>query len=281
MRSPRDPNMLASLHHYRAPSDGEAEDDSQSSSSNSPARADYEESDFFEGNNDSQSSIGLPTSDATIAMQTQLCNIFPPVDRLPAEILMSIFGKLNLPSDLYNCMLVSKKWARNAVDLLWHRPSCVNMNKHTSICNALTLEEPYFAYYQMIKRLNLAALSELVNDGSVVALAVCTRVERLTLTNCVGLTDSGVVGLINGNSNLLALDASMVKEITDDTMLALASNCRKLQGLNITGCTRISSEALIAVAEACKHIKRVRFPLSNGTMANFYLDKTQRLYAID
>lgn len=259
MRSPRDSSMLASLHHYRAPS--EDEDDSQSSSSNSPARADYEESDFFEGNNDSQSSIGVPTSENIMAEQNSLCNIWPPVDRLPAELLMNIFGKLSLPSDLYHCMLVSKKWARNAVDLLWHRPSCVNMDKHTSICNALTLEDPYFAYHQMIKRLNLAALSELVNDGSVVALAVCTRVERLTLTNCVGLTDSGVIGLINGNGNLLALDASMVKEITDNTMLALASNCKKLQGLNITRCTKISSEALITVAEACKHIKRVSFLL--------------------
>lgn len=261
MRSPRDINMmLDSLHHYRAPSD--AEDDSQSSSSNSPAHADYEESDFFEGNNDSQSSIGVPMLESmAFANEAQRCNIYPPIDRLPAEILISIFTKLNMPSDLFHCMLVSKKWARNAVDLLWHRPSCLNIAKHTTICGALTAEEPYFAYHDMIKRLNLAALASLVNDGSVVALAVCTRVERLTLTGCKGLTDAGVIGLIRGNSNLLALDASGVVEITDNTMLTLAAFCKKLQGLNITGCNNISSEALKTVAEACKHIKRVSFPI--------------------
>lgn len=245
---------LAPLHHYSAPSD--EEDESHSSSSNSPAHADYEESDFFEGNNDSQSSIGAPTA---FAEETRLCDIYPPIDRLPAEILITVFSKLNQSGDLYHCMLASKKWARNVVDLLWHRPSCTSIDRHASICNALTLEDPYFSYCDMIKRLNLAALAKLVNDGSVVALAVCTRIERLTLTNCTGLTDSGVIGLINGNSNLLALDATMVTEITDNTMLALAETCARLQGLNITSCTKISTQAIISVAEACRHIKRVSY----------------------
>lgn len=250
--------MLASLQNFRAPSDGE-EDDSQSSSSNSPAHADYEESDFFEGNNDSQSSIGVPTlENMAFADEAQRCNIYPPIDRLPAEILINIFSKLGMPSDVYHCMQVSKKWARNAVDLLWHRPSCLNIAKHTIICSALASGAPYFTYHDMIKRLNLAALSELVNDGSVVALAVCTRVERLTLTNCKGLTDSGITGLIQGNSNLLALDASSVNEITDSTMLALASNCKRLQGLNISGCKKVSSDALITVADSCRSIKRIK-----------------------
>lgn len=262
MRSQRSPIILAelaSLQNFRAASDGE-DADSQSSSSNSPAHADYEESDFFEGNNDSQSSIGVPMLDSmAFADDAQRCSIYPPIDRLPAEILITVFSKLAAQSDQLHCMMVSKKWARNAVDLLWHRPSCTNFDKHTIICNALTTEEPYFAYHDMIKRLNLAALSDQVSDGTVVALAHCTRVERLTLTNCEGLTDSGVTGLIQGNSNLLALDASMVNEITDSTMLALASNCKKLQGLNITGCEKISSEALVTVAEACKYIKRVSY----------------------
>ncbi|RFU25297.1 hypothetical protein B7463_g11036, partial [Scytalidium lignicola] len=231
------------------------EEDSQSSSSNSPARADYEESDFFAGNNDSQSSIGVPTFQ-DMAVSEEAC--MSPADRLPAEVLIGIFSKLSSPQDLLNCMRVSKRWARNSVDLLWHRPACTTWNKHSSICKTLSMENPYFAYRDFIKRLNLAALAERVNDGSVYPLAVCTRVERLTLTNCGGLTDSGLGYLLKDSGHLLALDISGDNQITEASMYALAEHCRRLQGLNISSCKKISNESLIRVAESCRYIKRLK-----------------------
>jgi F-box and leucine-rich repeat protein GRR1 len=232
----------------------EADGDSQSSSSNSPARADYEESDFYAGNNDSQSSVGVPTfQDMAVSEELKV----PPANRLPAEVLISIFSKLSNPQDLLNSMCVSKRWARNCVDLLWHRPTCTTWNKHGSICKTLSLPDPYFAYRDFIKRLNLASLADRVNDGSVAPLSVCTRVERLTLTNCEGLTDHGLIGLVTGSSHLLALDISGDTQITEASMYALAENCRRLQGLNISACKKISNESMIQVAESCKYIKRV------------------------
>lgn len=239
---------------YRAPAD--PEDDSQSSSSNSPTRADYEESDFFAGNNDSQSSIGVPTFQ-DMAVSEEEC--VPAINRLPAEVLISIFAKLNNPSDLLHCMRVSKRWARNSVDLLWHRPACTTWTKHGAICRTLSTPNPYFAYRDFIKRLNLAALAEQVNDGSVLPLSVCTRVERLTLTNCKNLTDQGLIGLVTDNSHLLALDISGDNQITEGAINVLADNCRRLQGLNISGCTRISNESMAKVAHNCRYIKRVSF----------------------
>ncbi|KAF8854910.1 SCF E3 ubiquitin ligase complex F-box protein-like protein grrA [Acephala macrosclerotiorum] len=238
---------------YRATPDPEG--DSQSSSSNSPARADYEESDFYAGNNDSQSSIGVPTFQ-DMAVSEESCE--PPANRLPAEVLIGIFSKLSSPTDLLNCMRVSKRWARNSVDLLWHRPACTTWNKHGFICRTLSLPDPYFAYRDFIKRLNLAALSDGVNDGSVTALQFCKRVERLTLTGCDGLSDGGLVGLLEGNHHLLALDISGDTQITEASMYTLADNCKRLQGLNISNCTRISNQSMIAVAENCKYIKRLK-----------------------
>jgi F-box and leucine-rich repeat protein GRR1 len=243
---------------YRAAS--EEEEGSQSSSSNSPTVVDYEESDFFTGNNDSQSSIGVPTFQ-DMAVSEETCT--PPINRLPAEVLINIFSKLNSPVDLLNCMCVSKRWARNSVDLLWHRPACTTWVKHGAICRTLSLSDPYFAYRDFIKRLNLATLAERVNDGSVLPLSVCTRVERLTLTNCDGLTDHGLIGLVTDNSHLLALDISGDTQITEGAVYVLAEHCKRLQGLNISGCTRISNEAMIKVAENCRYIKRVRLCLSS------------------
>ncbi|EGR44724.1 uncharacterized protein TRIREDRAFT_27384, partial [Trichoderma reesei QM6a] len=226
-----------------------------SSSTNSPAPADNEESDFFLGANDSQSSLGVPNfSD----MQVVDDACWPPVNRLPNEILIGVFSKLSSTADLYHCMLVSKRWARNAVDLLWHRPACSNWKNHHSICQTLGLEHPYFQYRDFIKRLNLAALADKVNDGSVMPLAVCSRVERLTLTNCRGLTDTGLIALVENSSSLLALDISNDKHITERSINAIAKHCKRLQGLNISGCENISNESMLTLAQNCRYIKRLK-----------------------
>ena len=232
----------------------EQEGDSQSSSSNSPARQDYDESDFYAGNNDSQSSIGVPTF-RDMAVSGEVCE--PPANRLPAEVLIGIFSKLSTPAELFNAMLVSKRWARNCVDLLWHRPTCTTWPKLANISTTLSNTDPTFTYRDFVKRLNLAALAEGINDGSVVQLSVCSRVERLTLTSCQGLTDTGLIGLLTDSINLLALDISGDTQITSESMMVLADNCKRLQGLNISGCLKITTESMIAVAKSCRHIKRV------------------------
>ncbi|KAH6889695.1 hypothetical protein B0T10DRAFT_38941 [Thelonectria olida] len=231
------------------------EDDSRSSSStNSPIPPDNEESDFFLAANDSQSSLGVHNfQDMQVEDACQ-----PPVNQLPNEILISIFSKLSNTSDLYHCLLVCKRWARNTVDQLWHRPACINWTNHSSICQTLGLEHPFFRYRDFIKRLNLATLAEKVNDGSVMPLAVCTRVERLTLTNCRGLTDSGLIALVENSASLLALDISNDTNITEQSINAIAQYCKRLQGLNISGCDSISNESMINLAQNCRFIKRLK-----------------------
>lgn len=236
------------------PATEEPEDSRSSSSTNSPVPVDNEESDFFLNNNDSQSSVGFPNfQDMAV---DDAC--WPPVNRLPNEILMAVFSKLGTPADLFSSMLVCRRWARNSVDLLWHRPACTNWKKHEKICQTLGYERPFFNYREFIRRLNLANLADELNDGSVQPLAVCTRVERLTLTNCRNLTDSGLVSLVEGSTSLLALDISNDKHITEKSVNAIAEHCKRLQGLNISSCENISNESLVTLAQNCKYIKRVR-----------------------
>lgn len=166
-------------------------------------------------------------------------------------------------------MLVSRTWANNSVELLWHRPMCNNWRNLLNVVQSIRKQDPYFVYYDLVKRLNLTNLAALVSDGTVVPLAVCKRVERLTLTNCTKLSDVGVMALVNGNRNLLALDFAGLESITDNSMMAVADNCTRLQGLNITGCRNVTDKSLCAVAESCRALKRVspRF-LSTSTTAD-------------
>jgi F-box and leucine-rich repeat protein GRR1 len=234
----------------------QADEDSRTSSSSSPAPPDNEESDFFLGANDSQSSLGVPNLQD---MQVNDDECLPPVHRLPNEILIAIFSKLSSSSDILHVMLTCKRWARNAVDILWHRPSCTTWDKHASICQTLGVENPYFYYRDFIKRLNLASLADKVNDGSVMPLASCTRVERLTLTGCKNLTDSGLIALVTNNNHLYSLDISHDDQITEASIYAIADNCPRLQGLNVSRCTKISNESLIRLAQSCRYIKRVSY----------------------
>jgi F-box and leucine-rich repeat protein GRR1 len=243
------------------------EDSRSTSSSSSPAPPDNEESDFFLAGNDSQTSLGVPNIQD---MQVNDDENLPPIHHLPNEILIAIFAKLPNSSDLLHVMLTCKRWARNAVDILWHRPSCSSWEKHQSICKTLALEKPYFSYRDFVRRLNLAALAAKVNDGSVMPLAECKRIERLTLTGCSNLTDSGLIALVSNNSHLYSLDVSLSPpsvehlsrdHITDASINAITENCPRLQGLNISGCQRISNESLVRLAQRCRYIKRVGFPL--------------------
>ena len=228
-----------------------------SSSTNSPLPNDNEESDFFLGPNDSESSLGVSNLQEMQVNDSSDDACVPPINRLPNEILIAIFAKLSSSADLMHCMLTCKRWARNSVDLLWHRPACTNWTRHMAICQTLTLPNQYFHYKDFVKRLNLASIADKVNDGSVLPLAACNRIERLTLTSCKHLTDSGLIPLVQDSTHLLALDISGDEHITEATMFALAEHCQRLQGLNVSNCTKISNEGMIKLAENCKYIKRV------------------------
>ena len=209
--------------------------------------------------NDSQSSLAVSEelSDSMAREIEERCRLSP-VSRLPAELMISILQKLPKTSDLLNCMLVSRGWARNAVGLLWHRPQTTSWVPLQRVVQSLRSSQTAFDYHHFVKRLNLSHLGNQVSDGALLPFQHCNRIERLTLTNCEKLSDLSIARVIDGNRSLMALDVSNIA-ITDVTMDAIARNCYRLQGLNISNCRRVGNEALVAVAENCHQLKRLKF----------------------
>ena len=179
-----------------------------------------------------------------------------PVSRLPPELLLAVFAKLSSSVDLRSCMLVSKHWARNSAEMLWHRPLCNTWTNLTVVTKSIQEQDGYFPYNMLVRRLNLSNLADEVNDGSVQPFQQCKRIERLTLTGCKKLTDLGVTSLIQGSKALLALDVTGLSAITDHTLLAVSESCGRLQGLNVTDCSKVTDESLVAVAQHCHFLKR-------------------------
>ncbi|KAJ5996729.1 hypothetical protein N7499_006951 [Penicillium canescens] len=245
---------------------------SETSGSTSPERAADDDTDFFMAQaNDSQSSIGVANFRDSHPQNVRPMPL-PPIGRLPPEILIAIFSKLNLPSDMLNCMLVCRGWAVNSVGILWHRPSCNSWSNLTSVTASVGKQDSLFNYADLIKRLNLSALGD-VSDGTVVPFVQCKRIERLTLTNCSQLTDTGVSDLVDGNRHLQALDVSELRHLTDHTLNTVSRNCPRLQGLNITGCSKMTDDSLFVVSQNCRQIKRLKLNgvsnISNRSIQSF------------
>ncbi|PLN80791.1 hypothetical protein BDW42DRAFT_185810 [Aspergillus taichungensis] len=242
----------------RQPARFSSEAPSESSSATSPDRTVDDDTDFFTAQaNDSQSSIGVANS-RDIHLHDDVDMMVPPIARLPPEILIAIFAKLSATADMLSCMLVCRGWAANCVGILWHRPSCNSWKNMASITASVGKTNGSFSYAELIRRLNLSALTDDVSDGTVVPFAQCNRIERLTLTNCSKLTDKGVSELVEGNRHLQALDVSDLRFLTDHTLFTVAKNCPRLQGLNITGCVNASDDSLVTVSENCRQIKRLK-----------------------
>lgn len=255
-----------------------------SSSDSSPERTAYEDdTDFFTaGRNDSQSSLGqLSLRDMNMSPSDEIERErrVSPVSRLPPELLLAVFAKLSSSVDLRSCMLVSKHWARNSAEMLWHRPLCNTWANLTIVTKSILEQDGYFPYNMLVRRLNLSNLAEEVNDGSVQPFRYCKRIERLTLTGCKKLTDSGVTSLIDGSKALLALDVTGLSAITDHTLKAVSENCGRLQGLNITDCSKVTDESMVAVAQNCHSLKRVSTSMSGflHIASNNALAQTQQL----
>lgn len=236
----------------------------RSSSSSSPERTACED-DFFPGpKNDSQSSLGVPSLrdvplSPTSEEQEQMYKTCPS-SRLPPELLIAAFARLNSCSDLRTCMLVSKAWARNCAEMLWHRPLCNTPKNLKNVADSVSKPDGFFPYNNLVRRLNLSNLHEYISDGVVKPFMACKRIERLTLTGCKKLTDDGVSSLVRGSRSLLALDITALELISDVTLKTVAEHCARLQGLNITDCYLITDESLMALAENCHFLKRVNLP---------------------
>lgn len=235
-----------------------SESQSASSSASSPEQIPEDDTDFYTQRNDSQSSIGaLSLRDMTMSPSREREYRMSPISRLPPEMLIGVFNKLSSSQDLKNCMLVSKAWSRNSVDLLWHRPLCNTWSHLTKVVETIGSQKSYYNYSDLVKRLNLSSLTAETTNGTVEAFQLCKKIERLTLTGCQQLTDQGVMSLVSGSRSLLALDITGLNSVTDHTLLAVARNCGRLQGLNITECSRVTDESLVALAESCRYLKRV------------------------
>ncbi|KIH92021.1 hypothetical protein SPBR_02687 [Sporothrix brasiliensis 5110] len=240
---------------------GTVQESRSSSSTNSPAPNDNEESDFFLVPNDSESSLGVSNLQDMHVVDDGDENVcISPVNRLPNEILISIFAKLGSSADLLHCMLTCKRWARNSVDLLWHRPACTNWGRHKSICQTLGLPNQYFHYKDFIKRLNLASIADKLTDDAVRAFAAhCLNILEIDLHQCRLITNDPVTELLAQGQTLRELRLANCELISDSAFLNLPPErvYEHLRILDLTSCIRLTDQAVDRIITVAPRLRNL------------------------
>lgn len=178
--------------------------------------------------------------------------------RLPPEILIHILKHLHSSRDLYHAMLVCRAWCECSVELLWHRPNFAKLTTLGKMMRVIAGDDQTFIYARFIRRLNFLYLGSELTDALFSRLAQCVRLERLTLINCISLTDGALARVLPCCPNLVALDLTGVGESTDRAIVALASSTKRLQGINLSGCKKVTDQGILALAANCPLLRRVK-----------------------
>ena len=177
---------------------------------------------------------------------------------LPPEILIYIMRQLHSSRDLHNSLLVSRTWCECAVELLWHRPLLSSVSRLVHLLQVIGSESKIFSYEFFIRRLNFLNFSRDVTDSLFMRLDRCLKLERLTMPNCVELTDCGLSHVFQKLSNLVVIDISNIAAASDQTITHLAETATRLQGLNFGNCRNITDNGVLSLAKNCSLLRRVK-----------------------
>lgn len=235
--------------------------------SRSPAQSTTSLSDIDD--DDANKSVFFPGSDQTItpAQWTSKLRLLyagehavqnSPMSSLPPEILIHILKHLHAPRDLYSALFVSRAWCECSVELLWHKPSFSKLSTLVKMMRVLSRGDQTFTYAHFIRRLNFLFLGSDITDSLFSRLAHCDRLERLTLVNCVSISDDALARTLPCCPNLVAIDLTGVHDTSDKAIVGLASSARRLQGINLGGCKKVTNKGVSALADHCPLLRRVK-----------------------
>ncbi|GAA5860372.1 hypothetical protein JCM3774_000396 [Rhodotorula dairenensis] len=180
-----------------------------------------------------------------------------PASSLPHEILLHIL-RLLPPSSLAPALRVCKAWCQCGVELLWYKPTFTSLPSLYKMLQVLSHPDQTFPYPDFVRRLNFLPLAKEMSDRLVAKILPCTRLERITLTNCKALSSPAIAALLLRSHRLVALDLTDVDSVDDEVLIALADNCPRLQGLNLSGCTRVTDRGIEALALNVPGMRRIK-----------------------
>lgn len=183
-----------------------------------------------------------------------------PIECLPAELIVHIFSFITEKEHQWHTLLVCKTWFSSIVDSLWFRPTINSGQTLDRLLNVISTPRQNLSvdYPSLVRRINLTNIPDIIDDEKMLRLMACTKLERLTIAGCAGITDESLVPLLKANQGILSVDMTGLEKITDKTLVMLGNNCNKLQGLYASNCKLLTDKSIRALATKCSNLKRLK-----------------------
>lgn len=182
------------------------------------------------------------------------------INDLPDEVINNIFSYISQPLELLNVALTQRRWFPTAVARLWTKPvltSIRKLHKLVAVLENHSARRPTSTDYGLlIQRLSLNHLSYMLNYELLQAFAPCVNLQRLSLANCLYISDVQCAMVFWFLPNLESIDLQNTN-VGNLTVMSLAAHC-EIQTL-LLGCPNLHDSALVELGEQKgKFLRRLR-----------------------
>ncbi|MBN3298363.1 DRC6 protein, partial [Amia calva] len=96
-----------------------------------------------------------------------------------------------------------------------------------------------------------------IQDQGLVALGNNTAIRKLTISECLCITDIGIEKFCKQVRDLEHLDVSHCLSLTDQTIKMLAFYCRTIISVNISGCPRMTDMCIQYLTAVCHYLREL------------------------
>ncbi|KAF7589447.1 SCF ubiquitin ligase complex subunit [Aspergillus hancockii] len=248
----------------RQPARFSSEAPSETSSSTSPDRTPDDDTDFFTAQaNDSQSSVGGVATSRDLHGRNELYEL-PPVGRLPPEILIAIFAKLNSTADMINCMLrlnLSALMAEVSDGTVVPFAQC-NRIERLTLTNCFKLTDKGVSDLvegnRHLQALDVSDLRSLTDHTLYTVARNCPRLQGLNITNCIKVTDDSLIVVSENCRHVKRLKLNGVVQVTDKAITAFARNCPAILEIDLHDCKLVTNRSVTSLMSILRNLRELR-----------------------
>jgi hypothetical protein len=95
-----------------------------------------------------------------------------------------------------------------------------------------------------------------ISDHTMQSIEVhCKGLQSLSLNNCRGVTDTGLITISNQCTGLQSLDLCDCNLIIDASIISISNHCTGLQSVNLCGCDNITDASIISISIHCTRLQ--------------------------
>lgn len=135
--------------------------------------------------------------------------------------------------------------------------NCISKLKSLSLVKCmgikdLALEIPVLSPCESLRSLTIRSCLGFGSASLAILGKLCPQLHHIDFSGLCGITDAGLLSLLEGCDGLVKVNLSECLNLTDEVVMALARlHGETLEVLNLEGCRKLTDASLVAIADNC------------------------------